>query len=516
MIKLILFIALLSQASAFSQTAFSFLELNNVNATVSSGGTFFQNQGAATPGYEYPKGSGNHLIYANSFWFGGRDINDNVKLSGQQYEFGKDLFPGPLTIDGGADVTSSTALIYDQVYTVTKAEVDYHAQNFYIAGYVAPTSITDWPAHGDVGLDQDFYLAPFVDVNQDQVYTPEFGDYPLIRGGIASYVIMNDKLDLHTQSGGEPIGIECHFMFYQYASSDDLNNTTFVNIKLINRGTQTIYDFSVGGLLDADLGDYTDDYMGSDSALNLIYSYNSLNTDGSYGVNPPAVGLVSLNHDLAVAGTYVGNTGPTSLPVIANDYFMNMSGYYKDGTAMTEGGTGYGGTTPSTFQFHGDPNVAGEWSEYGEANVFSDRRLFYATETSTLVPLAEVCYDFAIVVGDGGDHLENVTNLKTATSFVQDFYDNQNFICENYEGVMSLNSNETFDFVVYPQPVTSGFKINAPAAFDYEITTLEGKFISKAQNIQPNTMINPFLSSGVYLIKVSIGNVEHIQKIVFE
>ena len=512
--KVLLLLAFTAHLQVYSQTAFSYLEANNTSAIVSSGGTFFNNFGTSSPGYEYPKGSGNYLIYANSFWFGGKDINDNIKLSGQMYDWGKDLFPGPLSNDGAAETNSTTAALYDITYTVTKADIDYHMQHFYDVGYVAPSGITDWPAHGDILLDQDFYLAPFVDVNNDQVYTPEYGDYPLIRGDVATYVIMNDKLSVHTESGGEAIGIEVHFMFYQFITSDDLNNTTFVNIKIVNRGTQTIYDFAVGGLLDTDLGDSGDDFMGSDSIRNLIYSYNSTNTDATYGTNPPAVGLVSLNHDLGVAGSYSGFSGPSSIPNTANEYILNMTGYHKDGSFMTEGGTGYGGTVPNSFQYHGDPNIGGEWSEIDEANFGTDKRLYYATETTTLFALSEVCYDFAIVVGDGGDNLENVTNLKTAATFVQDYYNAENYVCENYESVMSVDEMETFDFVVYPQPSVNGFKINAPANFNYQITALDGKLINEDVNIVPNTQINPNLSAGIYLIKVMIGNKQSIQKIV--
>ncbi|MEO9532771.1 MAG: T9SS type A sorting domain-containing protein [Crocinitomicaceae bacterium] len=513
---LILLLTIIGHSALFSQTAFSFLESNNTSAIVGSGGTFFNDFANSAPGYEYPKGSGNHLIYANAFWFGGEDVNGNIKLSGQQYDWGKDLFPGPLTTDGTAEVTSGTAALYDQVYTVTKEDIDYHIQNCYTSGYVIPSSISDWPAHGDVVLDQDFYLAPFVDANNDQVYTPELGDYPLIRGDVASYVIMNDKLNVHTESGADPIGIECHFMFYQFATSDDLNNTTFVNIKVINRGTQTIYDFSVGGLFDTDLGDPNDDYMGSDSTLNLIYAYNATNSDAQYGAGAPAVGLVSLNHELGVAGSYASLSGPTSIAQIPHDYNLNMNGYYKDGSVMTEGGNGYGGTIPNTFQYHGDPNVSGEWSEVDEGNIPSDKRLFYATEPTVLQPFTEECYDFAIVIGDGGDHLENVTHLKTATAFVQDYYNVENYVCENYEGVMSLEDNSDLEIIIYPQPASDGFRVKIPETFNYEILAMDGKLVDKASDVQPNSLITPQLSPGVYLFKVILDQKEWMQQIVIE
>src|SRR5690554_7581170 len=39
---------------------------NNIEAAVNNGGVFFNDEINQSPAYEYPKGSGNHLVYANS------------------------------------------------------------------------------------------------------------------------------------------------------------------------------------------------------------------------------------------------------------------------------------------------------------------------------------------------------------------------------------------------------------------------------------------------------------------
>ena len=61
--KFILLTALLFQLSVFSQTSLYNLEFNNVKAIVSAGGTFFSDPLISSPGYEFPKGSGNHLVW---------------------------------------------------------------------------------------------------------------------------------------------------------------------------------------------------------------------------------------------------------------------------------------------------------------------------------------------------------------------------------------------------------------------------------------------------------------------
>jgi len=498
-----------------AQTAFSVLDGNNIRTTLNTGGVFFNSPGSSTASYEYPAQSDQHLIYASSFWFSGLDVNSAVKVSAQGYIPGQDMFPGPLTADGAATILPSEVMAYDLMWTVTKSEVDDHIANFNSGSYVMPSSIEYWPAHGDISLDQDFYLAPYIDHNSNGIYDPENGDYPLIRGDVATYMILNDKASAHAASGGDPIGIECHFMFYQYQTSDDLDNTTFINLKLINRGTQTLSEFVVGSFLDTDIGDGSDDFIGCDSTHNLFYSYNSSNTDAIYGVNPPAVGFVSLNHPLGTVGTF-STVGATGLPTTPAQYHFNMTGYFNDGSQRTLGGSGYGGTVPNQFQYHGNPNTPGEWSELDEGNIPSDRRSVAALKPITLNPNDEICYDFAIVVGDGGNNIENVDSLIASTEFVQDFYDSQEFICENYEAVVSIESQENFDFKIYPQPAKEGFSVDVNSQFDIEIVSLDGKIMMVEKGVMPNEFIGMNLIPGVYLAQINMDGQLISKRIIIE
>ncbi|MGB1104647.1 MAG: hypothetical protein ACPG21_13620 [Crocinitomicaceae bacterium] len=126
---------------------------------------------------------------------------------------------------------------------------------------------------------------------------------------------MNDKADVH-ETGSDPIGIELHYLLYQYNTADYLNDVTFINLKVINRGTETLSDFRVGCFSDLDLGNPTDDYIGVNVDRNMMYIYNADNLDEAgmvpgYGTNPPALGVSMLNHD-------AGET-PYCAPVFAGE-----------------------------------------------------------------------------------------------------------------------------------------------------------------------------------------------------
>ena len=56
----------------------------------------------------------------------------------------------------------------------------------------------------------------------------------------------------------------------------------------------------MGLLVDADLGNYSDDYFGCDSSQNVMYFYNADNFDeNGYELNPPALGIISIEQPLA-------------------------------------------------------------------------------------------------------------------------------------------------------------------------------------------------------------------------
>ena len=110
------------------------------------------------------------------------------------------------------------------------------------------------------------------------------------------YWIFNDKGNVHSESQGEPIGMEIRAQAFAFSTNDEINNMTFYNYVLINQGTQTLTNTYFGSWVDADLGCYNDDYVGCDVQRGLGYCYNGDANDencgaNGYGENPPAVGV---------------------------------------------------------------------------------------------------------------------------------------------------------------------------------------------------------------------------------
>jgi hypothetical protein len=205
-------------------------------------------------------------------------INGEYYAGGNTHRQG--LQPGKVLEDGSAADPDSTVFgiwkirrdwgVFPPGPEKDRLEQDYH----------------NWPV--DLG-------APWIDHNGDGLYDPEI-DQPKLYGDETNWMVMNDLDSTRTQSfaGRDPMGLEFQSMVYGYDRQDALADVVFKRYKIINKGQNFIEDMTFGYWSDVDLGDAGDDFMGSDTLLDLAYCYNASNNDELYGSPPPAVGYVLL------------------------------------------------------------------------------------------------------------------------------------------------------------------------------------------------------------------------------
>lgn len=506
------------------------MDESNVNANVSDGGIFFNSMNNSSSGYEVPKGGGAHSIYAMSFWFGGTDVNGQLKMAGQRYDSFKDFYPGPLTIGDANPPAAGTWNV--PLLAVTKDEINAHISNNQNPqpGYVVPTSFVEWPAHGDVSQGFANNLAPFVDVDQDGAYDPSAGDYPCIRGDRAVYLIMNDKGGLHLETGGDPIGLEMHFMVYQFDAGNYLDDVTFVHTKLINRGTQTLYDFRMGSFVDGELGGGVDDYVGCDTTRNMMFTYNGDAIDGDvasqvgYGENPPAIGVVSLNREMSAAAYFSnGVSFPYTDPQTATGFYNFMNGKWANGTNWVHGGLGYAGSpgatnTPTKFMFPGNPVTGQGWSEVSNSNPPGDRRMLLVSGLGIFSPNDEVDMDYAFVYARSTATIPfaGVDALYSAVDNVQTFYDNQMNTCD---ASLNVTEEEMLDFSITPNPNNGVFQIKGEILQSADITIFDvaGRVVEQKLNVQQSSVsISLNETPGVYMINITNGGKSMTKRVIIK
>lgn len=520
---------------SFGQTE-HVLDHNNVSAKIYDNGVFFEDSINSVASYIVPKSSNVSAIYSGSFWFGGIDVNGQLKIAAQQYATsGKDYFSGPNTrFSGGPQEWALAGNYFGQtVWTVSQAEIDDHIANYQSGGYVMPQDIANWPAHGDTTIGNTGwpgatggmlgYLAPFVDVNNNGVYDPANGDYPCIKGDQATYTIMNDRGGLHTASYGDPVGIEVHCMFYQFSTVPGLENITFVDVEVVNMGTQTLYDTRAAFFVDGDLGNYQDDYVGTDVSRKLIYTYNGDNMDENnggalgYGANPPAVGLMVLSHPLDHSISYSNSVAyPYADPEIASEFYNAMNGDWQDGTPQLDN---LGDT--SEYFYSGDPNTPNSWSEAELMNIPGDRRMLASTDLGVFTPDLSTGADqrllmtYAIVFAQGTNNLNSVTELQSTADFVQNFYDNYTTNCFDFS-VAGVEQPSEIEVGMYPNPNDGTFTLELGNATEGTVQIFDhiGRLVHETTINGGKTVLNTQLSAGVYQLKFSAENGFGTQKFI--
>lgn len=403
------------------------LDINNVRATLLNGGDMWWNLSAAR--YEVPKidppGSAVSVssIFAGAIWLGGIDAGGQLKVAAMTYrQTGNDFFPGPL--DELANTNSDVCNAYNRFWVVYGAEIDtFRIKTAPIPVNQIPKHILEWPAKGNtyaVGadgvtalpdIDQD--LAPFYDVNNDGVYSAIDGDYPVINadsgasntyGDEMIFWMYNDKGNIHTETGGQAIGVQIGALAFAFSTSDEVNNMTFYRYNILNKATLPLNKTYMGQWVDPDLGCYNNDYVGCDTVLGLGICYNGTAADGGcaagYGNEVPIIGVDYFegptdenNHQLGMSTfTYYNNDfSKQGNPEAAVHYYNYMVGFWKDGSCFTSDKCdAYGGTVCTHYMFPSDPNSSltfpASWSECSCGNQAGDRRFLQASGPFTLNP----------------------------------------------------------------------------------------------------------------------------------
>ncbi len=440
-------------ASCTPATTTSEIALNNVRALITTSGLLWYDKPEGNAAYEVPKTElrdGPKAIYAGGLWMGGLSPDNQLKIAAIRYREGNDFWPGPLTIGGDASVTSEVCNKYDRFYMTRKADAERHLAYYaclanpeecdvadeFPDGYTVPATYYDWPAINTTP-GYDTYLAPFEDFNNDGDYDPSVGDSPdydlnqvvscesrfrqdrvPLYGDQNFWWVVNDKGAQHTETGGQPIGMEIRSQAFAFSTNNEVNNMTFYNYVLINRGTQTLTNTYFGQYADPDLGGSDDDFTGCDVQRGLGYVYNADEFDEDrqgapgYGAQPPAIGIdffegpfqdedevdnplagqdgVTCDQAVALDGIgypgigigygdgiadnerfgmrafiYYNREGPSAVtdPSLAIHHYNYLRSIWKDGTPQTYGGSGYQPNNSNAvrcyYMFPGDSDPIG-------------------------------------------------------------------------------------------------------------------------------------------------------------
>jgi len=544
-----------------------YLDVNNVRASILNRGDNHWNLGSG--GYEVPKNGTAGTIFASSLWIGGLDSTGNLHEAAMTYrQTGMDYFPGPLdTTNGTTD--SITAYQYDYIWEISKLKIQEFQYNWSIGTvqnltYEPDHDILTWPAQGTGNFTRQ--MAPFMDLDGNGIYNPlTGGDYPIITGDEMLYCIYNDNLGSHSETGSIPMKVEIHASAYAYFCSSvtdslkAINNTTYYDYEIFNRSNLDYDSVYLGMWQDADIGAGGDDYIGCISTENFSFACNGDANDGAsaqptigtFGAHPPIMSLAILDGPRAVPMDGIDNNNNGTIdeigeknlmsgffyynndfsvmgnPEHADDYFLYMTGKWKDSTAMTIGGNGYGGTIPTRFMYDGLMYDTSAWTEASAGNTPFDRRgitscgpfnftsgqvvhLLYAdvfSRDTTVGPPDSLYYDQA------------VNDVRRIRRFYQ--YNNPPSCVQYGVGINESENNNSLLFTLYPNPastlITLDYKPKSNNSH-YEIFDLTGRMIEAGKiNYSGQTVFSVLgYSSGIYLVRIIDNDKNSAKKFIRE
>lgn len=430
-----------------------------INTTDLSASTGLGTKVITTPyGTSGAKYNGISACYNLSESFVGFTGSDTIANAESTFNDQFDELPGPYTTGNLYDEVLES--IYNRPYHVSLQMIEDHLDSvaFGSPNYVPVWQIRNWPAHGNVALGQAANLAPFVDVNSNGTYEPLQGDYPRIFGNDCVFSITH-----YRTNGDVGKAIEFHSYVYTQAcdTSETFENVLMRKVQVYSRGAELDSIF-FGGRFDGDLGNYADDYIGTNVDLGMMYNYNADMHDESNAGNQgyidtiPAQGLMVLKGfkqandgldnpvgimpgqsvngygyndgviDNEYSGLYAGvvYTGASapmgqSDPTNTSQLYHVLNGYFQFGDPIYYGGTGFPGSPGTTtiqtrYMYSGSEdtlhfgtqgiNPGFTWSEYepmgtgSTSNPGGDRRGGYSFGKTALSNGESFELDYAYLI----------------------------------------------------------------------------------------------------------------------
>jgi hypothetical protein len=420
-----------------------YLNSNNIRASFFPRGNKFTdgNNGAFLA--PYPSGGKLSTIFASSPWLGGYDDAGNLRLVAETYptQVSVDFSVGPLNYIGLPH--DSICANFDRAWSVNFEDILLHQADFISDGKIDDTipSIFGWPALGNTNFEKysGFALpedhspqgwAEFEDLNFNNQYEPESGEYPTVR--LNGYEFVPDQIlwmvfnDVDPGDTIAPWQMRFEFQLTAFAfhcqDNDVLNNTIFNNYKIINRNVIPLDSIFFGLWTDYDLGCSEDDFMGSDSARHTEFVYNADMVDGdsegdcttgdaTYGAKPPVQSMTWLSHPMH---SFMAFNRMHEIPI---DVYRNLNGLWGDGTPMRPHGDGYhqdSSLMTTKFLHHGDPRDTNSWAAVNILDEGLDVRSVSSISLGRLDPgaVAQVLAAYMFHYSPDLGHLEQIAFMQ--------------------------------------------------------------------------------------------------------
>jgi hypothetical protein len=420
------------------------LDANNIDSWFHSYGIFNQDlRTTNTPGLMWPKSSNKFACFTSGLSIGCRVLfPTGPRMAQVMASYKGEYRPG--IVVNGAGVTSPDF----KIYSVKSGDNSNTNPDYDNWDKMIP------------------YGAPYFDVNNNGLWDKGI-DIPGRKNAAQTFFLCMTDAFVVGRDPGEGFGggvtdplllCEIHMTAWAY-NTPGLEDLQFLNWVIINKNDKPWQNVFMGLVVDPDLGDANDDYIGCDTVnkINLGYVYNGDNNDNVYGIAPPAMGMdffkSPINHTTTPNDTlgltsfvFFTNTGsapppcesdPNGEPIPA---YNMLQGLKKNRTPFWSPPPA-GQTIPikSKFVYPGDPETQKGWTEFTGSypncdtinvpnlvspNPAGDRRFIFNSgkDDFTMLPGDTQNIVVAQFVARGTSNVNSVTKLKSVAKTAKIIY----------------------------------------------------------------------------------------------
>ena len=554
---------------------YALLDANTINAYIHCD-ELFSSPNYQEPGFEAPANSNSFPLFNANLWVTGEHqglVHSNVKMFNHVWNYDHPGNMGPISPFTQNRYLNNTR--WDQVWKISQHEIDFHINNWMNSNYEPPKSLVNWPAHGDTLRGEPYCVAPFYDYNQDGNYNPLDGDYPKIKGDQSIYFIYNDG---KSPTSKNPMDAEVHGMAYAFSCQDSaLQNTVFVDYKIINRSTRTFSNTHIGMFTEGGVGNPTDDRVQCDVNRGLYYFFNGDDYDdhsfwlSGYGYHPPSIAIMTLQGSKqkadgidnilglgpneTVNGTGIGDgiidnehwgmqyfrsfwgdNAHLGYPTIDSHFHYFLTGKFLDGRTFDYGGSGspsglnptnvkaryyYPGTSDIyNYGTYGTPMP--EWTEVTAQMSAFDKRGVSSTGPSTFKPNDTIELTYAFVFGR--DYLNTgaqagVDNMLKRADSIRSYFDQGLLTPCGFPTAVNENQLDKSSFSIYPNPTKDVLFINQSQSSEVSITIFDvtGKVLFQSQFNNPQIQVSTkHLPKGMYLLQITHPDGQEVKPFIKE
>lgn len=349
----------------------------------------------------YPKNYRN-LIFTTGLWVMGFDPSKKIVGAATTYRTsGFDFNAGILDKNNDAILTTE----FNKIWFASRKDIERHIADYQDNQTIDQpiNSIFAWAGKANPYFKKynnfdlpDGEFAPFYDYDNDGIYDPSKGDFPLPEGvnnnnipELITWTTYHDggkdnaeEFCENSSAKTDPINVEVHQTTWAFncANINVLNNSNFASYKLHFKGKEEIDSTFFGFWSDPDIGCYQDDYIGCSPTQNASFAYNQDEEDGIISGSPnfcpgliqvwdksemPVGSVKFLNQKMD--GFMFYNNGSLGTPPPATtepsqtiDFYRYLNNQWRDGSFYYDKGFGYypADTTlqRTKFAFSGNPN----------------------------------------------------------------------------------------------------------------------------------------------------------------